>query len=689
MLKHIFKGRLLASFLDREHEGGDTRSQGGIKDNVSKIKTQDHNMQMISQMNSQEQGFKSKRLSIHKFSRRMKNDSVKLEDNDLNLFTLKVNHGGVFTYVYGPKRTKAPRRVYKGGNADWFDGVDANGFSVLEVSGMVKELGYENPQMKFYYTKPTADLDKGLEPLSKDIDVLDMLSYVNKYKLMEMFIVHPLDNSVMDTIDLEQEDASAGLGDENVGNVANDLWDENVEEFEPMFSYLYMQTDNNEGIDHNEGSDNNEWSDHNKGSDNNEDKIDDVHVDMQMFKDNIDPNVEWVSSTEPEPQAENNENFVYEEVDLEDFDSEIDSDDDEAERRKSLRKLVRTRRELHLTRNDKKRVRAECRGIVPYFSNSGPNEDGLVDGPKLKERNLDITVKIDVERDYELDSMTRQFRRIYKRATATIVSYFNKNMKELKGANKELYDWLKLIPAQHWARSYFSARPHCDVLLNNMCEVLNRQLKDGRDKPIITCLKFIREYFMKRIVIVQQNGRNLYQAVGPKGDQCMVNVEERACSCKKFKINPCNGPDLWPPSDTPITYTSPEYHKPAGRPSKKRKKSDVELLNGLVKNGKLSCDLALCVVYKEKTKVPKAARKKKDKAEKALASAKQAAATSQLKAKEATNRYEKAKEVSEKDDSRLKRATKRYKNVWTVPAAAIPVVTATVSTVVADVQNEI
>ncbi|GKG01379.1 hypothetical protein Tco_0306084, partial [Tanacetum coccineum] len=91
----------------------------------------------------------------------------------------------------------------KGGNADWFDDVDADGFSVLEVSGMVKELGYENPQMKFYYKKPTADLDKGLEPLSKDIDVLDMLSYVNKYKLMEVFIEHLVDNSVMDTIDLE------------------------------------------------------------------------------------------------------------------------------------------------------------------------------------------------------------------------------------------------------------------------------------------------------------------------------------------------------------------------------------------------------------------------------------------------------------------------------------------------------
>nr|GEW18449.1 hypothetical protein [Tanacetum cinerariifolium] len=40
--QHILRGRLLASFQDLEHEGGDTRSQGGIKDNESKIKIQDH-----------------------------------------------------------------------------------------------------------------------------------------------------------------------------------------------------------------------------------------------------------------------------------------------------------------------------------------------------------------------------------------------------------------------------------------------------------------------------------------------------------------------------------------------------------------------------------------------------------------------------------------------------------------------
>nr|GEW67624.1 hypothetical protein [Tanacetum cinerariifolium] len=44
VVKHMLRGRLLASFQDHEHKGGDTRSQGGIKDNDSKIKIQDHSM---------------------------------------------------------------------------------------------------------------------------------------------------------------------------------------------------------------------------------------------------------------------------------------------------------------------------------------------------------------------------------------------------------------------------------------------------------------------------------------------------------------------------------------------------------------------------------------------------------------------------------------------------------------------
>nr|GFD09538.1 transposase, MuDR [Tanacetum cinerariifolium] len=88
--------------------------------------------------------------------------------------------------------------------------VDADGFSVIEVSGMLKELGYKNPNIKILYKKPTSNLDKGLEPLSKYIDVLELLSYVNKFKLIELFIEHPVDKCVIDksVIDLVQEDNS-------------------------------------------------------------------------------------------------------------------------------------------------------------------------------------------------------------------------------------------------------------------------------------------------------------------------------------------------------------------------------------------------------------------------------------------------------------------------------------------------
>nr|GFB21405.1 hypothetical protein [Tanacetum cinerariifolium] len=66
VVKHMLRGRLLVSFQDREHEGGDTRSQDGIKDNDSKIKIQDHSMQMFTQLNSQDhkaQSFKKSKLN--------------------------------------------------------------------------------------------------------------------------------------------------------------------------------------------------------------------------------------------------------------------------------------------------------------------------------------------------------------------------------------------------------------------------------------------------------------------------------------------------------------------------------------------------------------------------------------------------------------------------------------------------
>ncbi|GJR72688.1 mutator type transposase [Tanacetum coccineum] len=93
---------------------------------------------------------------------------------------------------------------------------------------------------------------------------------------------------------------------------------------------------------------------------------------------------------------------------------------------------------------------------------------------------------------------------LWKVVTALTVPYFEKVMDELKAFNKECYDWLAKIPPNHWARSHFSGRAKNDILLNNICEVFNSQLVDGRDRPIISTLEYAREYLMKSIVNVKQ-----------------------------------------------------------------------------------------------------------------------------------------------------------------------------------------
>ncbi|GKA99019.1 hypothetical protein Tco_0826956 [Tanacetum coccineum] len=177
-----------------------------------------------------------------------------------------------------------------------------------------------------------------------------------------------------------------------------------------------------------------------------------------------------------------------------------------------------------------------------------------------------------------------------------------------------------------------------------MCEVSNRQLVDGRDKPIITCLEFIREYLMKRIVNVQLvirkcngpltlNAERLFKVILKDAAQikvdwnggsrvlnrklmngrdkpiitCLefirknlmkriVNVELLIRKCngpltinvERFKVNPCDGPYLWPKSNLPGILTPPNYTPQLGRPKKKRRKSASELDDSMAKGGKLT-----------------------------------------------------------------------------------------------------
>ncbi|GKC29750.1 hypothetical protein Tco_1037044, partial [Tanacetum coccineum] len=186
------------------------------------------------------------------------------------------------------------------------------------------------------------------------------------------------------------------------------------------------------------------------------------------------PNEVPVEDTQP-VEAE-----VFEDLDLEDFDSASDPDDGMVSRL-----AVENRRQLWLSKNDKVRVRAQCKGIVPTFS----NDDGSHFGPNGPSDSSGLS-----------------------------------GSTGLSGKSK--------LEKTKMADSQSSGKPKV---------VLNRQLLDGRDKPIITCLEFIRQYLMKRIVIVQQLINKSSGPITPNATKIFNNIKKEAAQSSVL----WNGGDLY------------------------------------------------------------------------------------------------------------------------------------------------
>ncbi|GJR69043.1 hypothetical protein Tco_0015108 [Tanacetum coccineum] len=118
---------------------------------------------------------------------------------------------------------------------------------------------------------------------------------------------------------------------------------------------------------------------------------------------------------------------------------------------------------------------------------------------ELINQNPGTTVRIDVQQEPNPESLTRTFRRVYcvrhihenmksqfkggvymkllwNAAKATSEGEFKKKMGEFKSFNFDAYDWLMKIPLEQWSRAHFSDRGKCDILINNIYDVFNRQL---------------------------------------------------------------------------------------------------------------------------------------------------------------------------------------------------------------------
>ncbi|GJZ97132.1 mutator type transposase [Tanacetum coccineum] len=210
---------------------------------------------------------------------------------------------------------------------------------------------------------------------------------------------------------------------------------------------------------------------------------------------------------------------------------------------------------------------------------------------ELHKCNPNTTVKIDVYRDEDANSNTKKFRRIYvclgalkdrfkaggrdlidswlwffsalgddldlhinsnftfitdrQKGLLPIIkrlfpSAEHRGMEVLKSYNINAYEWLQKIPAEHWSRSHFSGRAHCDMLINNICEVFNRIVivQNVIEKSVGPLTLSVTKVFNKikekaTQYNVDWNGGDLYQVKGPYDDQVVVKLKQRICSCRK------------------------------------------------------------------------------------------------------------------------------------------------------------
>ncbi|CAI9259871.1 unnamed protein product [Lactuca saligna] len=213
-------------------------------------------------------------------------------------------------------------------------------------------------------------------------------------------------------------------------------------------------------------------------------------------------------------------------------------------------------------------------------------------------------------------------------AIATTVPEFEHYMNELNKFDKDAFEWLKKIPPHHWARSHFSGRAGSDILLNNLCEVFNSKLIHGRNKPIISCLEYIRQYLMKRICNVK---KVMSKAPGPltptaskllernreasvqyrarwngTAKHAIATIHEMADSgdnvgelytyvnkvywlqtwneAYSYTVDPIKGRAMWPKSTCPFQLTPPPHHNQPGRPKTKRKRSADEKYDKQMQN---------------------------------------------------------------------------------------------------------
>ncbi|KAJ0866266.1 putative MULE transposase domain-containing protein [Helianthus annuus] len=411
---------------------------------------------------------------------------------------------------------------------------------------MINELGYSvNDHIIYHYLNPKKDMDNGIEELGTDSDVLRFSAHVEEHKLIELYTTHgltnikeyfnppvkPLNPLTIEEIDdprpyalvpasivfksvgnhssedgqssvLGQSSSVGGqsgvFGQSDVGGQLSsvleeaDIGDFDFDDFLEDNVHDQQHQDNVHEQEHQDNVHEQEHQDNVHEHEVAQDNVQDQEVpqdnvqDQEVSQDSVHDQEEEDQEDEGSEENDSDSDFIvdgiypvcYAIVEAENINSwtwflELLGDDLDLHRNSNFT-FVSDRQKDILQAVNKLYPNAEHRYCLRHIH-----------------ENMKVTFKGNLYKEM-----------LWKCACATTVLEFQIAMDELKAFNKEAHLWLSKIPPLHWSRSYFSGRAISDVLLNNMCEVYNGKILDGRDKPIISALEYIREYLMRRIVKV-------------------------------------------------------------------------------------------------------------------------------------------------------------------------------------------
>nr|GEW22001.1 reverse transcriptase domain-containing protein [Tanacetum cinerariifolium] len=459
--------------------------------------------------------------------------------------TLEIHHGGWFT--------PTPSRSYIGGQVSSVNVVDIDEFCLHDLKYMVVKLGYGVEDLMYcHFLIPSLGLDYGLHSLNVDADVLEMSKYVKDYKIILVYVEH-----VSSIVDTSMFDSSPDVNRnvrKKVGKVKSD-----VDPFDGLDGILGDYANTEKQITRDE----NTW------------KQMVVHVGTSSTADDFsfgkfkEVEVKAYTESEEESDTEGNDTSGSDSEDL-DYDPNHDDafDDDEH--------IVK---EVHVNMNNFSPWPGQILTAVEVDANNGiyPVTYVIVEAESKAYwcwflNLLGEDLGIEANFNYTFISDRQKFKGgVYKEmlwnaAKATFEGEFKKKMGELKSFNSDAYDWLMKIPLEQWSRAYF-----------------------------------FREYLMKRIVVVQ---KVIAKTVGPLTPSMIKMFDvgfgipeqwahaayrlETWAHVYSFKVNPCNGRDMWPVVKSRTVIIPSLYKPPIGRPLKKRKKSNDEIESQSASSGKLS-----------------------------------------------------------------------------------------------------